>query len=483
MARKLRNHQRFCLALIPGASTECHALGVEMTETTIQQLKIIGRHLATRREAILQAARTEAHRDPEQTTVNSLTRAQFNDHLPPVLDAFAEKMQSDPDQPQVEPADHERVEDEIKHGIHRWQQGYRLRELLHEWGHLHHCLFNELESFAAAHPEIERASVAEANRQLISLVNEAISESTGQYARLQQDEAAGHLRDLQDALSGHKEMERRRAELIHQAVHDLRGNVQSVSSAAEVLREAGIADVERVQFSDILQRGAEAVSVMLGALMDLARLEAGQEQREVAPFDAVAVVAEFCADTQSVARDRDLYLTVEGPATLPVMGDAGKVRRIVQNLVLNALKYTESGGVTVTLGTEISDTWWIKIRDTGPGLLGGPGSPMAGDLKEATASARESDDRAAQGESSHVLPSSEASPMRYPPRQQAGEGIGLSIVKRLCELLDASLELASSAETGTTFRVVIPRSYAPVPSPVAALGERRRGDPRDELRK
>jgi signal transduction histidine kinase len=46
-----------------------------------------------------------------------------------------------------------------------------------------------------------------------------------------------------------------------------------------------------------------------------------------------------------------------------------------------------------------------------------------------------------------------------PSHQQPGEGIGLSIVKRLCELLDASLEMASSAETGTTFRVVFPRTY------------------------
>jgi signal transduction histidine kinase len=55
--------------------------------------------------------------------------------------------------------------------------------------------------------------------------------------------------------------------------------------------------------------------------------------------------------------------------------------------------------------------------------------------------------------------------LSHSPRQP-GEGIGLSIVKRLCELLDASLEMASSAETGTTFRVVFPRHYQiPHPGP------------------
>jgi signal transduction histidine kinase len=435
-----------------------------MKESTQQQLRIIGAHLEARREVILEAARVAAFRDPEQTTVSSLTRAQFSDHIPPVLDAFARKLRGSDRGSQLETADQQRNEEEIKHGLHRWQQGYRLRELLHEWGHLHLCLFDELEAFVSTRPDIDRATVAEANRQLITLVNEAVSESTGQYARLQQDEAAGHLRDLQRAVEEMKGLERRRAELIHQAVHDLRGNVQSVSSAAEVLRETNIPEVERVLFVDMLQHGAEAVGTMMGDLMDLARLEAGQETREIAPFDAVALVAEFCVANQSVARERGLYLNLEAPAQLNVEGDSGKIRRILQNLALNAIKYTTTGGVTVTIGEEKSGSWWIKIKDTGPGLLSGPGSPLAGDLKEATASARESDDNAPAGESSHVLPSSAAGPVKLPPRQQSGEGIGLSIVKRLCELLDASLELASSADKGTTFRVMFPRSYEPTSS-------------------
>jgi signal transduction histidine kinase len=200
---------------------------------------------------------------------------------------------------------------------------------------------------------------------------------------------------------------------------------------------------------------------MMGGLMDLARLEAGQEERAVGPFDAAALIAEFCATNQPVARKNELFLKVEGPTALPVVGDAGKIRRILQNLVLNAIKYTEHGGVTVSVGEEGSGSWWLKIKDTGPGLLGGPGSPMATDLKEATASARESDNNAAKGESSHVLPAAGNGAVKRPVNQHSGEGIGLSIVKRLCELLDASLELASSAESGTAFRIIFPRTYSP----------------------
>jgi signal transduction histidine kinase len=137
------------------------------------------------------------------------------------------------------------------------------------------------------------------------------------------------------------------------------------------------------------------------------------------------------------------------------------VRRLLQNLLLNALKYTVQGGVIMSVGME-EDNWWFMVKDTGPGILAGPGAPMVIGLTEATASARESDEKAAstRGETSHVLVPATGGPAEMRPGyQQPGEGIGLSIVKRLCELLDASLEMASSTDRGTTFRVVFPRYY------------------------
>ena len=107
--------------------------------------------------------------------------------------------------------------------------------------------------------------------------------------------------------------------------------------------------------------------------------------------------------------------------------------------------------------------WWLMVKDTGPGLAAGSGAPMLEGLQEATASAKESDVESAaiKGGPSNVLtqPQDSSASIR-PAHQPPGEGIGLSIVKRLCELLDASLEIASSAETGTTFRVVFPSRYS-----------------------
>ena len=432
-----------------------------MTQTTRQQLEALSEYLGTRRKAILLAWQKAVGADPEQTTARSLTRGQFNDHIPEVLDAFERALRARPGGTEARAADLEQKQEEVKHGLHRWQQGYRLQELMHEWGHLQRCLFEAMETFAEAHPELERATLMEANRQMITLVNEAIGESAGQYERMQQAEAAGHLEDLTVALASVSEIERRRAALIHQAVHDLNSDVFGVTVAANLLGKSGIAEAKRADFAALLKQGVEGVTAMLGELMELARLEAGQERREIAEFDAAALITDLCDINQPVARERDLFLKLEGPPQLSVDSDAAKVRRLLQNLLRNALKYTERGGVTVSWGEE-KENWWLMVKDTGPGMAAGPSAPMIVGLKEATASARESDEKTAEtkGETSQVLtPPQDATSANRPTHPQHGEGIGLSIVKRLCELLDASLELASSAETGTTFRVVLPRRY------------------------
>lgn len=438
-----------------------------------QQLGALCDHLAARRAAILGAWRIAAEADPLQTTGRTLTHGQFNDHVPEVLDAFEDKLRARVGGDDARAASVDQKRQEVKHGLHRWQQGYRLQELMHEWGHLQLCLFEEMQAYARAHPEFEREALAEANRQMITLVNQAIYESTGQYERMEQAEAAGHMQDLTEALASVSEIENRRASLIHEAVHDLHNDVYGVTVAARMLGATNVAESERLEFAQLLQRGVKSVTIMLNELMELARLEARQEQREISQFDAAALLAELGNTHRQIAHERGLFLSVEGPTPLTVDGDPARVRRLVQNLLLNAIKYTHLGGVRLSCG-EGPENWWMMVKDTGPGMLSGPGAPMGAGLKEATASARESDVKAtaATGETSQVLkPPSRAAVRNGPAQPQPGEGIGLSIVKRLCELLDASLEMASSAETGTTFRVVLPRRYQAAAPAVARRAE------------
>ncbi|HEX2862671.1 MAG TPA: sensor histidine kinase [Lacunisphaera sp.] len=430
-------------------------------QSVSSQLHSLADHFASRETAILKAWRDAAIADPRQTTASALPRVQFEDHIPEILECWVGLLRTAPDATQAGATGAEVHEQESKHGVQRWQQGYRLTELLQEWGLLHLVLADELAAFAENRPEVSPAVQVTANRMLIKLINEGMTTSATRYAQMERAEASSRANDLEKAIADLQNLDRRRTELIHQAVHDLRGNVQSVRDAVEILTTAESTPAVRDEFGLILRDGISTVGGMLGDLMELARLEAGREAMLVEPFDAAAVVLELCNVTRPRATAAGLYLKTAGVAALRVEGDANKVRRTLQNLLINALKYTVQGGVTVTWGEEPRH-WWVKVQDTGPGLLGGTASPFVRELMEATRDARKVDEAGtdpSRGDSPVLDQQALGTAQPLPGRSAPGEGVGLSIIKRLCELLDARLELISSAENGTTFRVVIPRSY------------------------
>ena len=294
-----------------------------------------------------------------------------------------------------------------------------------------------------------------------------MTESAAQYWRLHQTESAGHVHDLEKALAALQTLERSRAEGWRRAAHDLRGSVTVVKGATTLLEGngSGLPEPIRAEAAEILSASVSSLHDMLDDLLSLARLEAGHEQRTLTTFDAAALLRDFCAASQASAADRGLFLKMDGPSTLPVEGDKTKVLRILQNLLLNALKYTQRGGVCVTWGADEgrdTDRWTFSVQDTGPGIDENDAAPLAQELHDATEIANDAREASTDRRRDIVPAVTLRSASEAPPQsQQAGEGVGLTIVKRLCELLDAGLELATETGRGSTFRVILPRSYAP----------------------
>jgi len=343
------------------------------------QLSALALHLRSRREVILRAWRKAIDRDPEMMTGASLPRAQLDDHIPALLDAFERRLHILTVRDAAASKEEEKG-DASAHGLQRWQQGYDLREVTREWGKLQLCVADELESYAASHPEVDPGVMQTARRVWSELCTEGASESVSKYFQLQQVEAQGHVNDLAQALEQLRQLERGRAELWRQAVHDLRGNVGVVMNVTTGLTTEGVPAISRERFLRLLHRNVTSLDSLLEDLMDLARLQAGQEHREVKSFDAAIVLRELCERMQPVAEDRSLFLKTDGPDTLPVEGDAVKTQRIAQNLLLNALKYTVEGGVTMSWGDSRQNDahrWMLCVEDTGPGFHGGPGAPGA----------------------------------------------------------------------------------------------------------
>jgi signal transduction histidine kinase len=215
----------------------------------------------------------------------------------------------------------------------------------------------------------------------------------------------------------------------------------------------------------ILVRNVTSLHQLLDDVTSLARLQAGREKRHLESLDVTTILEPLCEGIRPLAAHRNLFLKVDGPAGLGVDGDAVKIRRIAQNLILNAVKYTRQGGITVTWGdSEPGDPkrWLLCVKDTGPGFRTESGQPIAAALETRTGIEAESNTTSAsEREDSALLDqlSIRDTPVRS-LRGDAGEGIGLSIVKRLCEMLDATLEMQSVPGQGTIFRIFFPRFYS-----------------------
>ena len=427
------------------------------------ELATLADPLRNRRDALLSAWQGAIRRDPNLTGGDALPRAELLDHIPALLYAFEQSLRHVANEALAEAAGSTPA---ASHGLQRWLQGYDLREVTRELGKLNGCIIFELDAYASAHAQVSSEALIRARQAWATLCCSAIEESVNQYFSLQQQEAEGQVKDLEKALEEIRALERQRGNLWREAAHDLRGSVNVISTAAAALNRDDIPDPTRSEFSHILRKGIVSLHEFLSDLMSLARLEAGHDRRNVAAFDAGLLMREFCDAMRPLAAERGLFLKADGPESLLTEGDAAKVRRIAQNLVLNALHATERGGVSVTWqeGAPGLEQWMLCVQDSGPGFKSDSAPPLLRALKEATDEAHGVEERAeiAGDPSANTTPMpalASQSPARAPHDLQ-GEGIGLSIVKRLCELLDASLELDSATGKGTTVRVVFPRAYA-----------------------
>ncbi|GAB3888697.1 sensor histidine kinase [Spirosoma agri] len=400
-------------------------------------------YLFARREALLNSWRTICEQDTTLQSVSGLSREEFNDMVPTILNILGQRLNGDP--VVLNP-----IQVANEHGLHRWHKGYTLRELLREIGHLFRGITDELRTYATLYSATSIETMAEAYRMVMWLNEDTVEGSAARYDELERTAAASRADTLQMALNQLNELSHQRSDLLRTSSHDLRSSVGIAQGAASMLDMETNSPEERGQLMEMLSRNLANLETMLQNLMNLARLEAGQEVPEISTFDVAKLLRELVQSTQPLAAHRGLPLLSNGPEALIVESDPNKVRRIVQNLLINALTYTPAGIVSVSWVGEGEHRWSIAIQDTGPGLPDNASTSMIGTLKPTQDSASVFESREAPNEPVSDSPG--------PPRQantikSTGEGVGLHIVKRLCELLEANLDIETSPDKGTLVRV------------------------------
>jgi signal transduction histidine kinase len=409
--------------------------------------------LTGQRESILRAWRDSVLADTTLTTGASLPHTQLNDHIPAVLEGFENQLRA----PRVETAG---LGDAAAHGLHRWQQGFGLAEVVRELGRLNECVVQQMERLAPRHSPAAMTTGRSLWAQVYSL---AVSASTAQYFKLQQLEATAYARGLEQALDTLRHLEQQRALLWQEAAHDLRGNLGVVTNATAGLGARQADPAARETFLRLLGHNVLALHKLLDDVTCLARLQSGQEERNLEAVDVAPLLRGLAESLEDHAQQKGLSFSIEGPAPFVVQSDAVKLRRIVQNLVLNAVRYTRVGGVEVRWaqgGAEDPERWKLIVKDTGPGIQQVKSSELKEALEVATQHADQvvSDTEAQQITHIHDEDAGVPAPGESGDTYVHGEGIGLSIVKRLCEVLDATVRVDSD-KAGTTFEIVFPRAY------------------------
>nr|WP_295927645.1 sensor histidine kinase [uncultured Dyadobacter sp.] len=399
--------------------------------------------LAERQEGLLNNWRTACERELSSNCAANLNRKQFINKVPLMLDALAERLDGRGKDTDVGIL-------AAEHGLHRWQKGYVLIELVTEMRHLSRILFSEVRAFWELHPLTSATVIAFSYEHLSEFGNQINTGSIAQYADLQRQAASDRAEALQKALIKLNDIGRQRTDLLRHSSHDLRGSFGALQGAAALLEMVIESDQERVDVLEILRRNLTNCRTLVTQLMDLARLEAGQETMQMQRFDAGQLLTDLVIGYQPLAAERGLTLKSDGPAHLDVRCDPVLLQRIIQNLVLNALKHTPSGWVLVAWAAENDNCWSVKVQDTGPGLAILPEAGRT--IREPGPSEQPFKDFARE-EKEPDTPDAVAMPHSKSTFSYKGEGIGLSIVKELCDLLRADLEIESRQGNGTTFRI------------------------------
>jgi len=209
------------------------------------------------------------------------------------------------------------------------------------------------------------------------------------------------------------------------ASHDILQPLNAARLFAAALADQRLND-KGAQMLSQLDNSLKATEELMATLLDIARLDEGKLEFPVGPVDLRAMLLQLAEESQLLAGQKQLVLRVR-PGHFQVCSHPTYLRRIVQNILSNAIKYTPSGKVLMGCRRR-GDLLWIEVWDTGPGLSAPDLQHIFDDFFRAQATAR----------------------------GQQGVGLGLGVVQRMARSLGHLLDVHSVPGKGSCFRIAVP---------------------------
>jgi len=219
--------------------------------------------------------------------------------------------------------------------------------------------------------------------------------------------------------------------------HELRTPLNSVIALSGVLnrRLSGKLPDEEYSYLNVIERNGKQLLLLINDILDLSRIEAGREDVEINRFSIRELVNEVVEMIEPQANQKYISLHYITEKELsPIKSDYVKCRHILQNIVANAVKFTEEGGVEI-IAEEMAESIRITVSDTGIGIDREHVPHIFDEFRQA------------DGSNS---------------RKYGGTGLGLAIAKKYAEMLDGRIEVESTPGKGSKFMLILPIQYRSV---------------------
>jgi len=223
-------------------------------------------------------------------------------------------------------------------------------------------------------------------------------------------------------------------DFISHVSHELRSPLTSIIATVELLREMPLMDTD-ARFKrqvDRLSFGSERLNHLVDNILDLIRMEAGKMPFDFQPTDIGKLLSEMADFFEPRANEKGLKISAIVPGNLPlVTADAEKIRQVISNLVHNAIKFTNTGGIILS-AKEGQGVVRISVQDTGVGIP----KDKLDRVFEKFETLKETRDRV--------------------EKPVPGSGLGLNIVKKSIEAHSGDIWVESEIDRGTTFHFTLP---------------------------
>ena len=213
--------------------------------------------------------------------------------------------------------------------------------------------------------------------------------------------------------------------------HELRTPLNAILGFSNLMRKDALLRHEQREDLDIINRSGEHLLTLINDVLEMAKIEAGRVELEDSPID-LGVLLRDVSDMMHVrAQEKGLQLLIDQSSEFPryIRGDAARLRQILINLIGNAVKFTEQGGITLRLGVIANTTehLLIEVEDTGIGIKPEDQKKLFEPFVQL-------------GESA----------------MQQGTGLGLTITRQYVQLMGGTISFESTPGKGSIFRVKVP---------------------------